>query len=137
MEANGEHGAESPYAPARRSHREQAVAEREQGTLVSDGEPDVVEPPPLEHRRGEAVGCGIVPDDLEQLQHDVSRHHDGLAGVAGAGAEDDGRFETDGVFVEGAKSVEIGRHHGDVAHAHQLAHLRFPGRILTPCRRST
>jgi hypothetical protein len=32
------------------------------------------------------------------------------------------RFEADGLLVEGAEAVEIGRHHRDVAHAHRLAH---------------
>ena len=31
------------------------------------------------------------------------------------------RFEADGLLVEGAVAVEIGRHHRDVAHAHRLA----------------
>ncbi len=47
VEAEGQHGAESPDAAARRPHCEQTVLEREQGTLVGDGEPDVVEPSPL------------------------------------------------------------------------------------------
>ena len=63
------------------------------------------------------------------MQHDVARGEDGLAGVALAGTEDDGRLEADGVLVEGAEAVEISRHHRDVAHAHPVAHLRCPGSL--------
>ena len=74
--------------------------------------------------RGEAVGRGVVPDDLEDVQHHVSGD-DAHGGCGGAGTEHDGRFEADAVFVEGAAAVEIGRHHGDVAHAHRFAPLRI------------
>jgi hypothetical protein len=32
------------------------------------------------------------------------------------------RFAADGLLVEGAEAVEIGRHHRDVAYVHRLAH---------------
>ena len=84
----------------------------------------VVEPAPFEHPGSHPVGGGAVIRHLEDMQHGVTGHQDGLPGMTGPAAKDNGCPQTDGVFVEGPEAVEIVGHNGNMADSTRRAHPR-------------
>lgn len=67
VEADREHRTQSADVAARCTDREHSVAQRRECRLVGDREAEVIEPSPLEHRRGEALRRGIESGDLEDV----------------------------------------------------------------------
>lgn len=113
--AEGEHPAERTGVPAGRADGHEPAAYRGQPGLVANGEAQVVEAAPAEHRRA-GSRRGVV-GGLEHVQHHLAREHDRLTVVPGPRAEDQHRVEAEGVFVEGAVAVEVGCHDRDVVDA--------------------
>ena len=131
---NRQHRPERSDLAARSPDIDEAISNTGQFARVGNGEAEVVEPAPFEHRRTEPVLCRFVTRHLEDVQHRVAGKHDGVTTVVVTGADYKCRVEPDHLFVEFAEAIEVGGHHRDVADASGPDH-RSPPRVGSGQRR--
>ena len=85
--ANRQHRPERSDLAARSPDIDEAISNTGQLGRIGDGEAEVVEPAPFEHRRTEPVLRRVVTRHLEHVQHRVAGKHDGMTAMMVTRAE--------------------------------------------------